>query len=189
MEVLNSCRNSRLPALVIVLFFCLSLIATGLYIETAAATAGDKPGMSTSAGNPEHTGNPGDGKTRQESTASTIWVIGTIFFIIVAVVGGFAYMYILQQSFLNACREEKQLTLFFQSPAGLPTGTVRSIIALIIIVVCLYLAILLFFRVAGDESEFPEVLSGLLGAVVGFYFGSRTATKGQDVTVGTLGLN
>jgi len=115
--------------------------------------------------------------------ASKAWVIGTIIFIISAVTGGFAYMFALQKRFLDACREENQLSLFFQSPAGLPIGTVRSIIALIIIVVCLYLAILLFFRVAGDSSEFPEVLSGILGAVVGFYFGSRTATKAQDETL------
>ncbi|NOZ24736.1 MAG: hypothetical protein GXO94_01390, partial [Nitrospirae bacterium] len=102
---------------------------------------------------------PDDGK----GPASKFWVIGTLVFVIASVGGGIGYMYFLQKSFLEACREENQLSLFFQSPAGLPTGTVRSIIALITILVCLYLSILVFFRVAGDGSEFPEVLSGILG--------------------------
>lgn len=108
------------------------------------------------------------------------WTLGTILLLFVIVGGGLGYMFLLQKRFLNACREENQLSLFFQSPAGLPEGTVRSVIALVIITTSLYLAILVFFNAGGDNSKFPEVLSGLVGAVIGFYFGSRSAGKGEE---------
>ncbi len=178
MDVLNFRSPPLFTTSVVLLILCMSLLATGLCVERAAAA--DEAVVSTPAADTRQGAGPGDGTARQGNTASTIWIVGTVLFIVASVGGGIGYMYCLQKRFLEACREENQLSLFFQSPAGLPTGTVRSIIALIVILVCLYLSILLFFRVAGDGSEFPEVLSGILGTVIGFYFGSRTATKGQD---------
>lgn len=127
------------------------------------------------------------GNPAAPSTGSLYWILGTIALLFLIVGGGLGYMFLLQKRFLVACREEKQLALFFQSPAGLPIGTVRSIIALIIIGTSLFLAVLLFFKVVGTDSKFPEVLSGILGAVVGFYFGSRTTSqKGDDVLQGQV---
>jgi hypothetical protein len=87
---------------------------------------------------------------------------------------------ILQWRFMNTCRAENQLALYSQSPAGLPSGTVRAMIAILTITVSLFLAMLYFFQLAGPETRFPEVLSSLLGAVIGFYFGSRAGGKADD---------
>jgi hypothetical protein len=111
--------------------------------------------------------------------AEQIWVISTIVLLFALIGGGIAYMFILQRRFLKACTDANQLTVFSQSPAGLPEGTIRSVIALVIIAASLYLAVIFAFKVAGDKTEFPGVLSGLLGAVVGFYFGSKTGAKGE----------
>jgi len=106
-------------------------------------------------------------------TRITVWVM----FLIIG--GSIGFLFILQQRYLNACLQDKQLDAFSRSPAGLPEGTVRAMIAFIIITVSLYLCVLLFFKVGGQE-RFPEALSSLLGAVVGFYFGSRSGgNKGE----------
>ncbi len=175
MVVLKSCWTYRLTVSLSLLLFCVALPLSGLCAGSDAAGGTGTVEMRTL-----QSGTAVKAAVSEDGIPATPWIIGTIIFVITAVFGGLIYMYILQKNFLEACREEKQLSLFFQSPAGLPTGTVRSIIALIIILVCLYISILLFFKVAGNDSKFPEVLSGILGAVVGFYFGSRTATKGQD---------
>ncbi len=175
MVVLKSCWTYRLTVSLTLLLFCVALPLSGLCAGSDAAGGTGTVEMRTL-----QSGTAVKAAVSEDEIPATPWIIGTIIFVITAVFGGLIYMYILQKNFLEACREEKQLSLFFQSPAGLPTGTVRSIIALIIILVCLYISILLFFKVAGNDSKFPEVLSGILGAVVGFYFGSRTATKGQD---------
>ncbi len=175
MVVLKSCWTYRLTVSLTLLLFCVALPLSGLCAGSDAAGGTGTVEMRTL-----QSGTAVKAAVSEDGIPATPWIIGTIIFVITAVFGGLIYMYILQKNFLEACREEKQLSLFFQSPAGLPTGTVRSIIALIIILVCLYISILLFFKVAGNDSKFPEVLSGILGAVVGFYFGSRTATKGQD---------
>ena len=52
----------------------------------------------------------------------------------------------------------------------------------VIIAISLYLCILVFFQIVGPGSKFPKALSSLLGAVVGFYFGSRSG-KGDDGNV------
>lgn len=187
MVVFTSCWTHRLTVSLSLLLFCVALPLSGLCAGSDAAGGTGTVQMRTlqsgtvsKAVVSEYGSGGKEGGNGGKSVPATPWIIGTIVFVIAAVLGGFIYMFILQKNFLEACREEKQLSLFFQSPAGLPTGTVRSIIALVIILVCLYISILLFFKVAGNDSKFPEVLSGILGAVVGFYFGSRTATKGQD---------
>jgi len=111
---------------------------------------------------------------------SRIWIVSTILILFISVGGGVAYLFVLQKRFLDACRQENQMGEFIKSAAGLPEGTIRAIIALIVIFVSLYLTVLLFFQVVGDDSKFPEVLSSLLGAVVGFYFGSKAGGKGED---------
>ncbi len=87
-----------------------------------------------------------------------------------------AYMFDLQKQFLAACREDKQLSTFFNTPAGLPSGTIRSIITLIILTIALYLIVL---SMAVPEAAFPEVIAAILTTVIGFYFGSRSSSGGS----------
>ena len=55
---------------------------------------------------------------------------------------------------------------------GLPQGSVRALLALII------LFMLIFSMVANTEiPDLPEWLVGILGTIVGFYFGAAMATK------------
>jgi hypothetical protein len=98
--------------------------------------------------------------------------------ILLAIVAFFvAYMFYLQRQFLKACQENKQLTAFVQAPAGLPPGTVRSILTLMLIAFSLYLLTLKAF---GKAEEFPQTLAAILSTVIGFYFGSRTAARASD---------
>jgi hypothetical protein len=87
------------------------------------------------------------------------------------------YMFYLQRQFLKACQASKQLSEFVQAPAGLPPGTVRSILTLMLIAFSLYLLTLVAF---GEAETFPQTLAALLSTVIGFYFGSRTASKAAD---------
>jgi hypothetical protein len=111
---------------------------------------------------------------------TTPWIYATMAVLLIIFGGVMGSLFYLQRRFLNACIQDNQLAVFAQSPAGLPEGTVRAMIALVVVTLSLYLAVLLFFQVAGDNSKFPEVLSSLLGAVVGFYFGSRSGGKGEE---------
>lgn len=77
----------------------------------------------------------------------------------------------LQAKFLETCQQEKQLALYFQSPAGLPEGSIRATIALLIVTISLFFMGLSI--VVPDAPDIPQALSGLLGTVIGFYFGSR----------------
>lgn len=108
------------------------------------------------------------------SPAQLGWIIGTIVMMVLIVVGFLWYMYDLQRRFFKGCTDDKQLALFFQSPAGLPAGTIRTIIALMLVTASLYFLALSAFKV----GQFPEALTTLLGTVIGFYFGSR-ASSGQ----------
>jgi hypothetical protein len=108
---------------------------------------------------------------------STAWLISTMVLLLLITGGFLGYMYVLQRRFFEACKTEKQMALFFQSPAGLPVGTVRSVLALLIVTVSLYFIVLQAFR----GLPFPDALTALIGAVIGFYFGGRTAaSKGED---------
>lgn len=54
-----------------------------------------------------------------------------------------------------------------QYPLGLPKGSVRAIIALAVVI-----GSLVYF---GVYKELPQAVAGVLGVVIGYYFGSRTA--------------
>jgi predicted RNase H-like HicB family nuclease len=116
-------------------------------------------------------------KTAQAAPqVNSLWIYLTIVVLFIIFGGSVAFMFVVQRKYLSACIQDNQLAVFAQSPAGMPEGTVRAMISFIIITISLYLTVLLFFNVVG-ESKFPEALSSLLGAVVGFYFGSRTGSK------------
>jgi hypothetical protein len=58
-------------------------------------------------------------------------------------------------------------------PIGLPEGTVRAVLALIVAV--MGLPLLLFSHALSLSSEITGYLNGIIAGVFGFYFGSRTA--------------
>ena len=54
-------------------------------------------------------------------------------------------------------------------PLFLPSGSVRALIALaLVITMCV---------IAGVRSEIPNEILGIVGIIIGFYFGVRTVTK------------
>src|SRR5215471_4465329 len=83
----------------------------------------------------------------------------------------FAYMWFLQYRYYTTCKEQNNLMLFSQSPAGLPVGTIRSVLALLIVIVGLSLTIISVF----NGRSVPETITALLGTIIGFYFGSRSS--------------
>ncbi|WP_341678843.1 hypothetical protein [Niveibacterium sp. SC-1] len=58
-------------------------------------------------------------------------------------------------------------------PMGLPEGTVRAVLALVVAVVGLPL--LLFSNVVGDDKAIAGYINGIITGVFGFYFGTRTS--------------
>jgi hypothetical protein len=99
--------------------------------------------------------------------------------VLLLLVGGgiFWYILILQRRFLRACETQKQLSLYSQSPAGLPAGTIRSLITIFIVMISFYVIVLLLFGFPGSATRYPEVLGAVLTTVIAFYFGSRTASQ------------
>jgi hypothetical protein len=112
----------------------------------------------------------------------TVWIGISIGFLLVVVVLFIAYMFYLQKKFLTACEKSKSLELFYSKPAGLPRGTIRSILTLLIIIFSLYL----FIVHAGGYGVFPEALGAILSAIIGFYFGNRAMAGKEDKMIGHL---
>jgi hypothetical protein len=110
---------------------------------------------------------------------SNFWLM-VIFLVFVGLLVGalFFYTFRLHSNFLKFCIDNKEVALFAQAPAGLPSGTIRSLIAFFIVLTAVFL-ILLTIR-GGPFEGFPEVLGGVLGTVLGFYFGSRTASSSTE---------
>ena len=114
-------------------------------------------------------------------TGPNNWLIISLV-VLSLIVGGFLYyMFYLQRKFLQACEDKNQLSSFISAPAGLPTGSIRSILTLMIIIFSLYMFTLQAFNVG--SVKFPEALAAILSAIIGFYFGSRTASKGSEDAV------
>jgi hypothetical protein len=111
--------------------------------------------------------------------ASNFWLM-VIFLGFVGLLAAaiFFYTFRLHANFLKICADNGQVALFAQAPAGLPSGTIRSLIAFFIVLTAVFL-ILLTIR-GGPFEGFPEVLGGVLGTVLGFYFGSRTASGASE---------
>ena len=87
-------------------------------------------------------------------------------------VGIILYLWCLQKGFLQACRDRGALEVYARSPAGVPIGTVRALLALFLV-----LATVIFLGLAMMPLEpklaFPEMMTAVLGTVLGFYFGNR----------------
>ena len=64
-------------------------------------------------------------------------------------------------------------------PLGLPRGTVRAVLALIIVFgSVVFLAVSMIETPGGTVYRFPDALTGILGAILGFYFGK--GSTGED---------
>ena len=59
---------------------------------------------------------------------------------------------------------------WIEHPLGIPTGSVRALLALIIVLVTVWVAISGKVKIAED---LPKWLLAIVGAVIGFYFGNR----------------
>ncbi len=97
------------------------------------------------------------------------YIIFFVVFVIVVLWG--ISVYLLQTGKLTA-QEWLKRTL------GIPRGSVRALIALIIL-------FLILFPVVVNQKlpELPTWLVGILGTVIGFYFGASTAKKEDDAGV------
>jgi uncharacterized BrkB/YihY/UPF0761 family membrane protein len=58
---------------------------------------------------------------------------------------------------------------------GLPQGSVRALIAFLLVFILIYLII----TGVPDDLELPDWLIGILGTVIGFYFGTALIPKQQ----------
>ena len=72
------------------------------------------------------------------------------------------------------------LASYCDLPLGVPRGTVRALLALLIVFGSI--AFLALSTAIPDRYKFPDALTGILGAILGFYFGkTNSATEGQAV--------
>lgn len=75
-------------------------------------------------------------------------------------------------------------------PLGLPRGTVRALLALIIVFgSVVFLAVSMAETANGATYKFPEALTGILGAILGFYFGKgNTGDDGQAAATAAVAM-
>lgn len=112
-----------------------------------------------------------------EALSVSGWWLGLTILVLLVIVGGLlVYMGYLQREFLRVCDQREELEYFVQSPAGLPPGTIRSMITLIMVIFSAYLFVLTMFKV----GEFPQALGAVLSTIIGFYFGNRAATAARE---------
>lgn len=71
------------------------------------------------------------------------------------------------------------LTSYANLPLGVPRGTVRAVLAMLIVFASL--AFLSVSIAGGAQYKFPDALLGILGAVLGFYFGKSGSDEGEAV--------
>ncbi len=71
------------------------------------------------------------------------------------------------------------LTGYNDLPLGVPRGTVRAVLAVILVFgSVVFLAVSMLGTESGVVYKFPEALTGILGAILGFYFGK--GSSGED---------
>jgi amino acid transporter len=73
---------------------------------------------------------------------------------------------------LSIANRWKNRDKWSEQALGLPTGSVRAIIALLFIVMIIFAA---FNKM--DLYKLPEWLLGIVGPIIGFYFGTKSAVK------------
>ena len=110
-----------------------------------------------------------------QATAPSLsyWAVGAVaLFVLLMLAATFVILLVLQRRFLKVCQESENLALYADVPFGVPRGTIRSVLAMTIVFASLlYMALTL---IPGLKVEFPQVIAGILGTVLGFYFGTRS---------------
>lgn len=120
-------------------------------------------------------------EANRDAVKSIIAAVGAVALLVLIIIGAVYYMMRLQKRFLDSCAAAKQLNHFYEAPAGLPQGTVRAVLALIIVAVSLAFITLQFF--IKEDSRVPEGLMTLMSAVVAFYFANRASAEGSAAAV------
>jgi len=82
-------------------------------------------------------------------------------FVAIATVLGIYYMW-------KRGKDEKTGSDWWEHPLGLPTGSVRALIAL------------LFIALIATKGDAQEWLVGIVGTIVGFYFGGKKTSEGGE---------
>jgi hypothetical protein len=82
----------------------------------------------------------------------------------------------------NSRKHASLVTAYIALPLGIPRGSVRAMLALIIVFGSMaFLAVSMWSN--GTQYKFPDALTGILGAILGFYFGKGSSTDdGQAVS-------
>ena len=75
-------------------------------------------------------------------------------------------------SFLSLVNRFANKEKWSEQALGLPTGSVRAIIALLFIVIIIYAAL-----IGIDLKDVPQWLLGIVGTIIGFYFGTKSVVK------------
>lgn len=104
--------------------------------------------------------------------ADTLRLSGIAFIIIL--LGGAVWILVMQHGVREAAAAAKDgaAGVIEKFPMGVPPGTVRSVLALAILAVGLWLYMISAFDAFGFKV--PEALTGIIGMVLGFYFGTRS---------------
>ncbi|MEF8796546.1 MAG: hypothetical protein V5A22_04275 [Salinivenus sp.] len=107
-------------------------------------------------------------------TTSQIISLVLVAALIATVVGLLYYLYRLRGDFYEACRESGNLELYASCPLGIPVGSVRSTLALLIVLFAIG-----YMGVTGVEEP-PQFITAVVSTVIGFYFGSRSSSGGGE---------
>jgi uncharacterized membrane protein required for colicin V production len=161
----------------------------------AVSTEADKPkpaGPSETKDSPGSSPKQQDEKAQQDrdtAEARTVkrWAqIGVIAaaMLILAVVSAALYRYItaLRDKLAElATSDEHSRKLFLQMGLGVPDGTIRSALAVLIVLGAL---LALVAAIGKDELGFtiPETLTGVFGTILGFYFGRAGSVEASQAT-------
>lgn len=94
--------------------------------------------------------------------------------LIATIVGLIYYLYRLRGDFYEACRESGNLELYASCPLGIPVGSVRSTLALLIVLFAIG-----YMGVTGVEEP-PQFITAVVSTVIGFYFGSRSSSSSSQ---------
>ncbi len=117
--------------------------------------------------------------------STEIWIIITIIFLLVIIFVFVFYMFWLQRRLFKKSDSFGAFEQFMKTPAGLPVGTIRAIITLIIVLFSLYMVIISAF-LKDKGVVFPDILSAVLSVVIGFYFGTRTARQRDSEVIAQI---